>query len=160
MVRALARGGLVADKYQWSALTHLQVGRYAEYFVKMEFTLHGFDVYTSEVDDKGIDFVVRRAGNVYYDVQVKSTRGLNYVFFPKDKFSPAENLLATVVLFEDGQPPTLFLIPSDTWHRPNKVFASHDYEGKVSKPEYGVNLSKRNLPALEDYRFDLVVDRL
>jgi len=35
------------------------VGRYAEYYVKMEFTLHGFDVYSAaEVDDKGIDFVI------------------------------------------------------------------------------------------------------
>jgi hypothetical protein len=44
----------------------------------MEFTLYGFDVYTAEVDDKGIDFVIRkerRRGTdiefVYYDVQVK-----------------------------------------------------------------------------------------
>lgn len=41
------------DRYQWSKLNGLQVGRYAEYFVKMEFTMHGFQVYTSEVDDRG-----------------------------------------------------------------------------------------------------------
>jgi hypothetical protein len=61
------------EKYRWSLLTNLQIGKYAEYFVKMEFTLHRFDVYTSEVDDKGIDFIVcddRRER--YYDVQVKS----------------------------------------------------------------------------------------
>jgi hypothetical protein len=50
---------LAMHTYHWSELTKLQVGRYAEYFVKMVFTLHGFDVYSAEVDDKGIDFVVR-----------------------------------------------------------------------------------------------------
>jgi hypothetical protein len=37
----------------------MQLGRYAEYLAKMEFMLHGSDVFSSEVDDHGIDFVVR-----------------------------------------------------------------------------------------------------
>jgi hypothetical protein len=41
-------------------LTSLQVGRYAEYFVKMQFVLLGCDVYAAEVDERGIDFVLRR----------------------------------------------------------------------------------------------------
>ncbi len=45
----------MAEDYDWGKLNHLQLGRYAEYFVKMEFTRHGFDVYSAEVDDKGID---------------------------------------------------------------------------------------------------------
>jgi hypothetical protein len=49
----------------WSRLTRLQIGRYAEYFVKTEFTLHGFEMYTSEVDTHGIDFVVRRRDGRY-----------------------------------------------------------------------------------------------
>ena len=31
-------------EYDWNDLNHLQVGRYAEYFVKMKFTMYGFDV--------------------------------------------------------------------------------------------------------------------
>ena len=71
------------EKYDWSRLTHLQVGRFAEYYVKMEFTLYGFDVYQAEVDDKGIDFVVRKGHDRCFDIQVKSVRGFNYVFFPQ-----------------------------------------------------------------------------
>ena len=33
----------------WSKLTGLQLGRYAEYYAKMEFASYGFEVYTSEV---------------------------------------------------------------------------------------------------------------
>ena len=44
-------------RYEWSCLNHLQVGKYAEYFVKMEFTMYGWQVYSTEVDNRGIDFV-------------------------------------------------------------------------------------------------------
>lgn len=43
----------------WNLLTPLQLGAYAEYYAKMEFASHGFDVYTSEVDDHGVDFVAK-----------------------------------------------------------------------------------------------------
>jgi hypothetical protein len=41
-------------------LTRQQIGQYAEYYIKMAFTLHDFDVSTAEVDDNGIDFVIRK----------------------------------------------------------------------------------------------------
>jgi len=43
----------------------------------MELTLWGCDVYTAGVDDRGIDFVIHRGTNCYYDVQVKSSRGMD-----------------------------------------------------------------------------------
>lgn len=45
---------------KWSELNHLQLGQYGEYYAKMEFTSYGYDVYTSEVDDHGVDFVARK----------------------------------------------------------------------------------------------------
>ena len=110
------------DKLTWSRLSPLQVGKYAEYFVKMEFTLYGFDVYTSEVDDKGIDFVVcTKDRQRYYDVQVKSVRGFNYVFLRKEHFALRENLYAALVILFDGKQPEVYLIPSSTWHEPNRL---------------------------------------
>ncbi len=145
------------DKYNWNRLNHLQLGRYAEYFAKMEFTLYGFDVYTAEVDDRGIDFVVRRDSARYYDVQVKSSRNLNYIFFPKDKFGLRDNLLAAVVLFIDGEAPQLYLIPSSVWSEQDTLLMSRDYEGKKSKPEWGLNLSWKNLPLLARFSFDIAI---
>ena len=59
----------------WSKLSHLQLGRYAEYYAKMEFASCGYDVYTSEVDDHGVDFVARNpVDGQYYEIQVKSIR--------------------------------------------------------------------------------------
>ena len=36
----------------WDRLNSLQIGKYAEYLAKMEFTSYGFDVFKSEVDTK------------------------------------------------------------------------------------------------------------
>ena len=150
----------MTPEHDWSKLNHLQVGRYAEYFVKMAFTKAGLDVYTAEVDDKGIDFVIRRDADTYFDVQVKSVRGMNYVFFPKDKFVLADNLWAAVVIFLEGELPRLYLIPATVWRTPTALLVSRDYEGKKSKPEWGLNLSKKNLPLLEPYAFDRQIGRL
>jgi hypothetical protein len=108
-------------RYAWSRLSPLQVGRYAEYFAKMEFTLYGFDVYSAEVDERGIDFVIRRSDIHFYDVQVKSGRHLSYIFFPKDKFRLRTTLLAAVVLFSEGEAPAFYLIPSTAWEQPNAL---------------------------------------
>jgi hypothetical protein len=149
------------QKVKWSKLNHLQLGRYAEYFIKMEFTLFGFDVYTAEVDDKGIDFVIRSASSNYFDIQVKSVRNLNYIFFPKATFVPKTNLLAAIVLFPEGGPARPFLVPSTTWLAPNALFVSRDYGGKLkSKPEWGMNLSQKNLVLLKPYDFSQIVETL
>jgi Tfp pilus assembly protein PilZ len=147
-------------KYNWSKLNFLQLGQYAEYFAKMEFTLLGFDVYEAEVDDKGIDFVIRRDENKYYDIQVKSTYKGGYIFIQKDKFDLKDNLFLVIVLFIEENPPNLYLIPSTVWLKPNSLFVSHDYIGKKSKPEWGINLSKKNMILLYEYTFDKVAEKL
>ncbi|MBA3388178.1 MAG: DUF4365 domain-containing protein [Rubrobacter sp.] len=152
---------------KWSQLTSLQLGKYAEYFVKMEFTQHGFDVYTSEVDDRGIDFIVcTTAPRKYYDIQVKSARrnasgGFNYIFFRQEHFKLRENLYAVIVLLVDGEHPKLYMVPSTVWHEPNSLFVRRDYEPpKKSKPEWGFSLSKKNLSLLENYSFEETVETL
>jgi len=144
-------------RYDWRRLNHLQLGKYAEYFVKMELTLYGLDTFTPEVDDKGIDFIVRNMSGEHFEVQVKSVRRMNYIFFPKSKFEIRSNMFAAVVVFETGKAPKLFLIPSEAWNTPNALLRSHDFEGKKGKPEWGLNISRKNWPLLERFAFEKVV---
>lgn len=140
-------------RYSWSRLNSHQVGRFAEYFVKMEFALYGFEIYSSEVDDRGIDFVARHKTGPFYEVQVKSMRKTNYVFMPKDKFPiQPHKLLALVILAED-EAPELFVIPAIAWLNPDVLLKDYDYEEKKSKPEYGIQLSKKSRPLLDKYEF-------
>lgn len=148
---------MITKRYNWSGLNHLQVGRYAEYHSKMEFTMYGFHVYGSEVDDHGVDFIASRMGERYYEVQVKSLRGLGYIFMPKSKTPMSDRRLISVVLFTDGQTPDHYVIPLSRWETPNSLLVSHDYVGKKSDPEWGINISKKNMPALERFRCDDVI---
>lgn len=107
----------------------MQIGKYAEYFVKMEFTQHGFDVYSSEVDDRGIDFVVRKEPASYYDVQTKSVRESGYAFFPKHNFILRSNLFAAIVVFVEFQPPQIYLVPSLAWKKPGALLRDREYIG-------------------------------
>ncbi|MFJ7738898.1 DUF4365 domain-containing protein [Lysinibacillus sp. NPDC097287] len=134
-------------------LNKVQVGRYAENLIKAEFIRLGLEVYSSEVDDRGIDFVVGHDNN-YYAIQVKSSRNFNYIYFRKDKFQPRDNLLAAIVLFNSSEVPSFYLIPSTRWDSADDFFVSRDYTNKKSKPEYGLNLSKRNLHLLDSYSIE------
>lgn len=151
---------------QWSHLNNIQLGRYAEYLAKMEFVLLGCDVFSSEVDDHGIDFVVRTTKGVHYDVQVKSYRpkvGKNpYIFMRKTKFDPSPTLLLLLIQFVDGNPPTLFLVQSSVESKHHPLFENREYgEGKKSKPEWGITINKSKLATLSaDCGFHATVKRL
>lgn len=145
----------------WKNLSHLQLGKYGEYFAKMEFTKAGCDVYTSEVDDKGIDFVIRKNEKEHYDIQVKSVRNYNYVFIRKEVFILRKNFLLALVLFEEGEQPTMCLVPSTAWKNIGKFFSENDYAGKKSRPEWGLKLSKSNADEFKQiYEFDKQIKSL
>lgn len=147
-------------RYIWSSLNKQQVGAYAEYFVKMELTMYGFQVYGTEVDDRGIDFVARHDHGPFIEVQVKSLRSASYVFMQKEKFVLREHLYLAPGLLLDEQPPELYLIPSIVWKEGNAAFVNRDYEGRKSKPEWGLNISKKNMVLLEPYRFEQAVEKI
>lgn len=122
----------------WSELSHLQLGRYAEYYAKMEFASYGYDVYTSEVDDHGVDFVARNPDDgQYYEIQVKAVRNLDYVYIRKDKMVLSPVRLVYLLLFSDGALPECYVISSQTWNNPNALFVERNYDkpGQKSAPE-------------------------
>jgi hypothetical protein len=149
-------------RHSWKSLNKQQVGAYAEYFVKMELTMHGFQVYSTDVDDRGIDFVARRDADPFIEVQVKSLRTMGYVFMQKTKFPLRQGTYLALCLFTEGHEPKLFLVPSTVWLTPNAVFVDRKYEGDgmKSKPEWGVNVSQKNMPELSKYAFESTIKAL
>ena len=129
----------------------------------MEFTKTGLDVFTTEVDDKGIDFVIRKNSKTYFDVQVKSIRRpTSYIFMTKENLQLRENILLALVIFEENGDVTPLLIPSLEWKNKKKTFlVSRDYDGKKSKPEWGMNITKSNIEEIKrEYNFGTQVKKL
>ena len=137
---------------KWSDLNSLQLGRYAEYYAMMEFASYGHQVYSSEVDDHGVDFIAKINGT-FYEVQVKSIFKANYVFNLKSKMSNTDkNRLVCLLRFVDMNLPEVYVIPAVAWQKPNAVLVDRDYEGSTkSKPEWGIQYSQKNKHLLEPY---------
>ncbi|MFJ8528491.1 DUF4365 domain-containing protein [Bacillus sp. NPDC094106] len=126
----------------------------------MEFASYGLEVYSPEIDDHGIDFIIKDKKGNYKEIQVKSKRGMGYVYMEKTKFDITnKNLYLALLIFEHGRFPDVFLIPSEAWSASNGVFVDRGYEkpGQTSKPEYGLNISKKNYSILEIFSMENMV---
>lgn len=144
----------------------MQLGQYAEYMAKMRMVQAGWEVYTSEIDDRGIDFLVRTGPGRCLEVQVKSVRlkpgSSTYVYFRKEPLGRSPDEIADrmrraftllLAIFEDDSEPDMYIIPGSVWLDAHAPFTSYDYEGKKSAPEFGLNLSHRSLQGLKDFAF-------
>lgn len=145
----------------WSRkeLTRQKMGTFCEYYAKMSLASYGMSIYTSEVDDHGIDFIAESKRG-FLKFQVKSIRkGTNYVFMREEYFDISDqSLYLFLLLLNDGEHPTAYLFPADTWESgDNKIFVYHSYEGKKSKPEYGLNISNKNIPKLESFKLENMI---
>ena len=150
------------SRFQWSSLNNQQVGTYFEYFVKMEMTMYGFEVYTTEVDDRSIDFIARKNGAPFIEVQAKCLRNYGYVFMLKSHFKPKDGTYVALGLLFDGREPMSFLIPSTVWLQPNGIYVDRDYSspGLKSKPEWGINVSQKNMRELEQYAMGTMLESI
>ena len=147
-------------RYNWKILNKQQVGAFSKYFVKMEMTMYGFHVYPSETDDRSIDFVCRYKNGPFLSIKVRSIRESGYVFMQKDKFELSPNLYLALAILHEGTEPRLFLIPSEAWKKPNALLVDRNFEGKKSKPEWGLNLSNKNMDLLEQYSYSKMISCL
>ena len=143
----------------WSELSSMQLGKYGEYYAKMEFTSYGFDVYTSEVDDHGVDFIAKNRTGKFYEIQVKSIRDDNYVFIKKSKLILKDNHLICFIRFNDGNLPDCYVFPATVFEKPDgSLFTSKDYEGLKSQPEYGISVKKKeNFEKMQKYQSEKIL---
>ena len=127
---------------KWSKLNHMQLGQYGEYYAKMEFASYGYDVYTSEVDNHGVDFVARKNTGIYYEIQVKSLLKGNYTFISKELMDCNDDKrLVCFLKFVDGRLPDVYVIPATAWQNLNGalIYRKYDKPGQSNKPEWGIS---------------------
>ena len=145
----------------WSRaeLTPQRLGTFGEYYAKMSLASYGMRIYTAEVDDHGIDFVAETPRG-FLKFQVKAVRGSSgYIFMRREHFDVTDrSLYLFLLVLEDGEHPAEYVIPATAWDGARRgPLVYHGYEGKKSAPEFGVNLSRKNLEALERYRLEHMI---
>ncbi len=65
-----------------------------------------------------------------------------------------ENRLICFLHFTNGEFPEIYIIPAIEWKNLNSLLVEHNYDKpeQKSKPEWGINYSKKNLPLLDRYK--------
>ena len=149
----------------WSreGLNNQKLGTFCEYYAKMALTSYGMSVYSSEVDDHGIDFVTESKRG-FLKFQVKSIRleSTRYVFVHEKDFDITdENMYMFLIILADGEHPDCYIIPATAWvdkeNEGNSLFVHHP---NYKEPEYGLNISDKNLAKLQKYRMSLMINSL
>ena len=138
----------------WSGLHHIVLGQIAECYAKIQFLQRGFEVYSTEADNVGFDFVAIDKKKNVYKIQVKACRNDNYQFVKEHNFYKNENYYVFYIRFIDGANPDMYLVPAAAWDDNNNAFVYHSYDDKKSEAEYGINYSKTNKDLFNKYSVD------
>lgn len=101
---------------------------------------------------------VQTASGRALEVFVSTQRLGGYVFWTKQRFQPASNRFAAVVLLTEARDPQLYLIPSTEWLNAAPPLKDRPNVGKRSEPEYGISLARSSLDKLERYGWDASAD--
>lgn len=138
----------------WTGLTKREIADLGLDLIEAQFACEGF---TTVVDrERGrTRLTARRPGRPEYLVMVRTLRPSPqaYAFLTKATFAPAHNLLAALVLLDEGRDPATFLIPSEAWREPSPLLVDRDFIGKASAPEWGISISGKSRALLEEFSF-------
>ena len=162
------RGVKLMKDYKWSLLKYERekastkenigyIGRIGELYAIIEFLYHKFEVYSPEIDNKGIDFVARR-GNTVFEVQVKSVLPKSYTFIKKDKFVNKDTFLICYIRFIEGEVPAIYIIPAPNIVSEDNSGLFADYTNRENNPEYGIKYNQNEM--IEKFRSDLFFEEL
>ncbi|SRR6266480_4509023 len=145
-------------RYEWAHLNKLQKGSYGVHFAKMEFAMRGFLVFTSDVDDRGIDFVVRNDNGKHFDIQVKAITDKNYTYIKQSKFAPS--LWVTLIVLKARLEPRLYLLNRPDWDvNKTGLLKLNKYPG-AKEAEYGIFLADKRQEELEGFAFHKRIEAL
>ncbi len=147
-------------RYNWHNLNKTELNVCVKSYIKQEFIRMSFNVHVCNLSRRATGLIVRKTNGRDYTVQIRSIRRLHYTYFLKDDFKLMDDLLAAIALCYEGKEPQLYLIPSTAWRKPNALLVDRDYIDKESKPEWGLNLSEKNLQLLDQFTFAKMIKRL
>ena len=159
------RKGDILYNLNWSKkeLTRQKLGIFGEYYAKMFLISYGIDLYSTVVDDHGVDFVARDVKtDIFYEIQVKSLRKGNYAFIPEKLMDCNDSKRIVCFLkFVDGRLPDVYVIPATAWQNLNEalIYRKYDKPGQSNRPEWGISCAIKNLPLLEKYRAEKYLEQ-
>ena len=118
----------------------------------MSFILEGFEVYYTEYDDRGVDFIVRDKKEIFYEVQVKTTGTTVNPFIYEEKFGKSDTFLFCAVRVEEGEPPSIYLAKGSDWDKDIQCLRYNPSGGKAGS-YFEMSFAKKYQSELAELEF-------
>lgn len=128
-------------------LTNIELNKKAKEIVKEKFKEYG-----AKIIEKDRIFSIKTKEGKGIKVLVKSIRRpTEYVLILKKHMDARQdNFYIALVIFTGDNIPELFLIPAIAFLEPNDLLRDRP---KYKEPEFGMNVSNKNMPLLNIYKF-------
>ncbi len=136
------------------------VGKYAKVFLENRIKALGGDL----IDYKlaGSNMCARIKGK-YYKFKVKSIRKPNtrYIKIKKsDVDIEDDSLFIAIILFYEDGISKIFLIPVAELANENNLFRNRNYLKMKSSPEWGLNVTDKNMDILSKFQLSIMLKKL
>jgi hypothetical protein len=138
--------------HQYSHLNDQKKGAVGEALARATFILVGFEVYKTEYDDRGIDFVTRKPGSRFYSVQVKASGPTVNPFIYASKFQLTDEFLFVAVRLVDGKEPAIYVARGSVWKSPAGCI-NYNPKGGAAGPYYEFRFNQANTAYLTSFLF-------
>jgi hypothetical protein len=135
-------------------LTNRELNQKAKEVVKKKFQEYG-----ANIIEKDRTFSVKTKEDKDIEVLVKSIRRpTEYVLILKKHMDAYQsNFYIALVIFSGDNTPELFLIPATAFLEPNDLLRDRP---NYQDPEFGMNVSNKNMPLLNIYKFTNYLDKI
>ncbi|NRA39111.1 MAG: hypothetical protein HRU15_13285 [Planctomycetes bacterium] len=147
-------------KTSYSHLNTIQKGYFGEAYAKMAFTLEGFEVYSTEYDDRGIDFVVRNTSGKFFSIQAKSFGDNVNPFIYADKFQCSDDFIFCAVHLSEGQQASVYVACGNEWEDEDLTCLHHNPGGGKSGPYYEMRFAHSYVEQLKQFAFHKYTERI
>lgn len=139
---------------KWSHLNHMELNLYGKELITNTLIQLGMSI-----REHNKDLIAVGTNGVEKRIQVRCIRSsTKYVMLPKSRFDANDReLTLLLIIFREANQPDYYLIPSRAFKEPNDLFKDRDH---YEVPEYGMNVSAKNLPLLNKYKLESTVDEL
>lgn len=137
-----------------------ELGKYAKVFLRE--TLENLGVNVIDYKHNEDDICVKAKAEIF-KLKVKSIRKPNtgYIKIKKKDIDTQDNsLFIATILFYRDEISKIFLIPVVDLTSDNDLFRDRDYKGKKSTPEWGLNVTEKNMNILNQYELSKMIRML
>lgn len=141
-------------------MSNIELSKYAKEFFKARLESLGFNLV--DINLGNVDACVKTKDK-YYKFKVKSIRkpSTGYIKIKKkDVDIDDESLFISTILFYDTGISDIFLIPAADLENDNDLFRNRDYHNLKSTPEWGLNVTEKNMDILNQYKISKVLEKL